>query len=203
MADQTIKNLDWATKVTLCEQGRTNENRLLQSDRTIFIAIETILFTAVFLKLWGNCGGGIVAIVGIFLTFLWWHISDLRGDAVDRWEDSLANLWNEADKLQEKTKPVLFPLNPAALYNHYHGATLRRTKRLEWEMKGARIGGEIGGAIGEKIGKVIGRKMAVSVGWDWRHFRPFNSARWVFTSPIPLLVFGLWIWVTVECFSGC
>jgi hypothetical protein len=181
-------------KVTLCEQGRATENRILQSDRTIFIALETILFTAVFTKLWDNVWGGVVAIVGIVLTFLWWHICDLRGDAVDRWEEALARLWQKANK------SGLSPLNPSELYKHYRGAIERRKRRREGERTGGRIGARIGGRIGKKIGRKIGGRIAVSIGWGWGRLK---SARWVFTTPIPLIVFGLWIWVMSVSFFDC
>jgi hypothetical protein len=170
-------NLAWATKVTLCEQGRATENRILQSYRTIFIALETILFTTVFTVLW-DCRLGviIVFILGLLLTFLWWHICDLRGDAVDRWEEVLADLWKKAKD------PDLAKLKSA---NYYQGAVKRREKRLEGERTGGRIGGQI----------------AVSKGWGgWRRF---ISARWVFTTVMPSLVTLGWIIVLIKRFCDC
>jgi hypothetical protein len=199
-----VKNIDWATKVTLCKQGMATENRELQSYRTLFIALEAILFTAVSTILRENPWGVVVAFLGLMLTILWWHVCDLRGDAVDRWGDALANLWDEANKWQETVKSKLFPLNPAELYKHYMGATERREKKLEWEKAGAKIGAKIGGRIGEGILGKIGRKIAVSFGWGG--CRRFISARWVFNTLIPLIVFIAWIVVIREmilCVFGC
>lgn len=49
--------LAWEKKVAICEQGRANENNLLQSYRVIFLAFETTLLVIAFTTIKGGWGG--------------------------------------------------------------------------------------------------------------------------------------------------
>jgi hypothetical protein len=118
--DSEWHKLDWARKVELCEQGRVNENNLLQNDRFIFIALETILFAATFGVAWGNLWALVFAFVGIGLAILWVHVTDLRGNAVDRWEEILSGLWAKVAKSEAGV---------SELTKHYTGAVERRKRR--------------------------------------------------------------------------
>lgn len=108
-------NLEWSRKVELCEQSRANENSLLHSYLMIFIAVETILFAAVFAKGWNQFWGGYVALLGLMLAILWGHVCELSGNRVDRWEEKLNGLWKQAGELE--------------LTERYRGAVERRERR--------------------------------------------------------------------------
>jgi hypothetical protein len=116
------RKLDWATKVKLCEQGRANENSLLHNYYVIFIAVETILFAAVFSIGYPRLWGGFIGLLGLFLAILWAHVCELRGNAVDRWEEILASLWREIESSE---------LGVSELADHYKGAVERRRKRRD------------------------------------------------------------------------
>jgi len=116
------QKLEWAKKVELCEQGRANENNLLQSYRFIFIAVEAILLAAVFNAGWNQLWGGFVALLGLALAILWGHMSELRGNAVTRWEEILASLWAKVDESEGGV---------SELAGHYGGAVERRRRRRE------------------------------------------------------------------------
>ena len=120
--DSEWQKLDWARKVELCEQGRANENNLLQNYRLIFIALETILFATVFGVAWNNLWALIFIFIGIGLAILWMHVTELRGNAVDRWEEILAGLWAKVDKSEAGV---------SELTGHYRGAMERRKRRKE------------------------------------------------------------------------
>jgi len=129
--DSEWQKLNWARKVELCEQGRADENNLLQNYRFIFIALETILFAATFGVAWDSLWVLIFVFLGIVLAILWAHVTELRGNAVDRWEEILADLWTKVDKSETGV---------SELARHYTGAVERRKRRKERGRKDVILG---------------------------------------------------------------
>ena len=85
----------WVEKVNICEQGRANENALLQSYRLIFIAMATIFLVATFSVGWTHWWGGLLGMSTIALGILWIITCDKRAALVDDWESMLAELWGQ------------------------------------------------------------------------------------------------------------
>jgi len=198
--DSIWQSLEWARKVELCEQGRANEDNLLHSYIITFIALETVLFAAVFSVAWSILWAVLlVSPLGLFLAFLWMHVNELRGNAVDRWTAILAGLWAQVDapKVIELEKGIL------EFAEHYKGGIERREKRRKSGRKAVFLGwgwfGSYKGSEERRRGKF---------GWLYSFLRrekrlgPLRSARWVLTVFIPLLVVIGWILVIVVTIVG-
>ncbi len=111
-------------KVDICEQGRGNENNLLQSYRLIFLALGTTMLIVPNRMEWGILSGGWFGFGGILLSILWLHTCHKRSGLVDDWEVILAELWREANVID--------------IENHYRGAKTRIADRQR--LKDKRLG---------------------------------------------------------------
>jgi hypothetical protein len=161
--------LSWETKVQLCELSRANENSQLQSYRLIFIAIESILFAVVFGVAWNYvvivfC----LDVLGIFLTIVWWHVARIRGEASDRWEKLLYELWGRTrlTGLETWEKKII-----SQFTRRYQGAAMRWGKKEHIQLKNSRL--------------------------RFKPWEIILSARWWLNNVLPLLTGIAWITVIV------
>ena len=90
------QNLNWEKKVQICQQGIANQDSLLHTYVVIFIALQAMLFVAVFSEGWGQWWSIPIAVMAIGLAILFARLFELRGNAVDRWGEILYALWDEA-----------------------------------------------------------------------------------------------------------
>ncbi|OGN99263.1 MAG: hypothetical protein A2Y89_03465 [Chloroflexi bacterium RBG_13_51_18] len=163
------KDLAWETKVQISEQSRANENDQLQNYRLIFIAIEAILFAVVFGAVWKYLVIVIfVAILGILLTVIWWHVTRLRGEAVDRWEKLLYELWVKVrlTELKSWEKKLI-----SQLKRRYKGGAIRWEKKQHLKSRNTRM--------------------------EFKAREIVLSARWWLSTVLPFLTVIAWIAVLI------
>jgi hypothetical protein len=175
-------NLTWKEKMDICQQGVSQEDSLLSTYVTIYIALEAMFFAIVLtlgLSWWLTL---IIGLLALGVSFLFVRIFLRRGDAVDRWEEIMCNLWeqaaNAAELPLEKNTCIEF-------VNHYKGSRERRNRGKwsnfwgwRWWIKISENDEKEQGKF-EWFSQISKRKVMLG---------PFVSARWILVTLMPLMV---------------
>lgn len=188
--DRKWNELTWFKKVQICEQGISNEDSLLSTYVTIYIAIQAMFFViALSLDYWWWFPV-VIAFLAFFVSVLFIRLFLIRGDAVDRWSEILAGLWTQevSSTLSDKEKGV------SELAQYYEGAVERR-KKSKWSRF---WGWNWWGTYKYSEGKTSKKFRWVSRILHRRgRFGFLNSARWILVTLMPVMVSMGWITIII------
>ncbi|MBI2851302.1 MAG: hypothetical protein HYX80_09765 [Chloroflexi bacterium] len=90
------QKLSWAEKLQICQSGEAQEDSLLHTYVTIFIAIEAMFFALVFGLALSLSWLVVITILAILVAIWFMHVFYQRGKGVDRWGALLYGLYKDA-----------------------------------------------------------------------------------------------------------
>ena len=161
------QELSWAENIQICQQGEAQEDSLLHTYVTIFIALEGMFFTLVFTLALSPYLLITIAIVAIVVTIGFIYFFYKRGKGIDAWGSRLYELFKKEGMKEFE--------------DYYYGCFKRK------ELIG-RKWGWFHIIFGWGEGKWWKR-------WNW--FKSFKSARRAVTTYMPILVIMAWILILI------
>jgi hypothetical protein len=187
----TWQFLSWQEKMTICQQSVSQEDSLLSTYVTIYLAIEAMFFAIVLTTSISMCLTIIVGLIAIGVSYLFIQAFLRRGDAVDRWEVIIRELWSQACQSAETTTDLDMCQE---MMEHYTGSLGRRARKRWANFWGWNWLGSYSGTLKNKRRK---SGWLFSIMQRKGRLGPIKSARWMLITFLPLMICVGWVIVFV------